>query len=130
MSIIRYDSSFNVNEWCIVISLIVGTLSVLPKCFPIKTTYVYLFCGVFTGFISDHILSVLPTSYYDINDNSSFQFMDFLSHVMYGPKLSIIAMGKCIKLNLLLLAKHSQGPRNNIMNSKKTRFSKLQNLGK
>ncbi len=82
-----YDHNFNANEWFIVISLIVGTLVVLklPKRFTNKTTCVYLLCGVFTGFFFDHILSVLPVSYYDINDNSSFQLMDFLSHVMYAP---------------------------------------------
>lgn len=87
MNIIRYDHSFNANEWCIIISIFVGTLLVLilPKRFTKKTTCVYLLCGVFTGFFFDHVLGVLPVSYYDINDSSSFQFMDFLSHVMYAP---------------------------------------------
>ena len=87
MNIIRYDNSFNANEWCIVISLIIGTLLVLklPKRFTKKTTCVYLMCGMFFGFFFDHTLSVLPVSYYVINDSSSFELMDFLSHVMYAP---------------------------------------------
>lgn len=88
MNVIRYyDYNFNANEWFIVISLLVGTLLVflLPKRFTKKTTCVYLMCGVFFGFLFDHTLSALPVSYYDINDNSSFQLMDFLSHVMYAP---------------------------------------------
>lgn len=40
---------------------------------------------MFFGFIFDHTLSVLPVSYYVINDSSTFELMDFLSHVMYGP---------------------------------------------
>jgi hypothetical protein len=82
-----YDHQFNGNEWFIIISIIVGTLLVflLPKRFTKKTTYVFLLVGVFNGFFFDHIFSVLPVSYYDINDNSSFQFMDFLSHIMYAP---------------------------------------------
>jgi hypothetical protein len=87
MNIIRYDHHFNINEWFIIISILVGILVVLllPKRFTIKTTCVYLMCGVFFGFIFDHTLSVLPVRYYVINDSSSFELMDFLSHVMYAP---------------------------------------------
>jgi len=87
MNVIRYDDHFNANEWFIIISLFVGILVVrlLPKRFTRKTTSVYLMCGVFFGFLFDHTLSVLPVSYYVINDSSSFELMDFLSHVMYAP---------------------------------------------
>lgn len=87
MNIIHYDNSFNVNEWSIVISLFVGTLLVLmlPKRFTKKNTCVYLMFGVFFGFLFDHTLAILPVSYYVINDNSTFELMDFLSHVMYAP---------------------------------------------
>jgi hypothetical protein len=82
-----YDDQFNTNEWFIIISIIVGALLVifLPKRFTKKTTYLFLLTGIFNGFFFDHVLSVLPVSYYDINDNSAFEFMDFLSHVMYAP---------------------------------------------
>lgn len=87
MNEIRYDHHFNANEWFIVIALVVGTLMVLwlPRRFPIKTAGVYLMCGVFCGFFFDHTLSVLPVSFYNINDTSRFEVMDFFSHVMYGP---------------------------------------------
>ncbi|WP_312094636.1 hypothetical protein [Niallia sp.] len=87
MNEIRYDNSFNTNEWSIVISLFIGLLLVLilPKRFTKKTASVYLMCGVFFGFFFDHTLSVLPVRYYVINDSSSFELMDFLSHVMYAP---------------------------------------------
>lgn len=87
MNEIRYDHHFNANEWFIVISLFVGALVVflLPRRFSEKNTCVFLMCGVFFGFIFDHTLSVLPVSYYVINDRSSFELMDFLSHVMYAP---------------------------------------------
>jgi hypothetical protein len=87
VNIVRYDDHFNANEWFIVISLIVGilVLLLLPKRFTRKTTAIYLMCGVFFGFLFDHTLSVLPVSFYAINDSSSFELMDFLSHVMYAP---------------------------------------------
>jgi len=87
MKEIRYDHQFNSNEWTIVIASLVGILLVLllPKRFTKKTTCVYFMCGVFFGFLFDHTLSVLPVRYYIINDSSSFEWMDFLSHVMYGP---------------------------------------------
>lgn len=87
MNEIRYDHHFNLNEWFIIIALIVGVFIVyfLPKRFATKTTVVYLMCGIFFGFLFDHTLSVFPVSYYVINDSSTFELMDFLSHVMYGP---------------------------------------------
>ncbi|WP_134686842.1 hypothetical protein [Brevibacillus migulae] len=87
MNVIRYDDHFNANEWFIVISLFVGTLLVLllPARFTIKTTSLYLMFGVFFGFFFDHTLSVFPVSFYVINDSSTFEVMDFLSHVMYAP---------------------------------------------
>ncbi|GEO27163.1 hypothetical protein AAC03nite_29480 [Alicyclobacillus acidoterrestris] len=82
----HYDNQFNANEWSIISSLVVGALVVwfLPKRFTKKTAGVYLLCGVFFGFFFDHTLSVLPVSFYDLNDNSKFQVMDFLSHWMYA----------------------------------------------
>ncbi|MBD8070153.1 hypothetical protein [Bacillus sp. PS06] len=87
MQVVRFDHQFNANEWFIVISLIVGVLVVLflPKRFSIQTTCVFLLCGVFFGFFFDHTLSVLPVSYYVINDSTLFEIMDFFSHIMYGP---------------------------------------------
>lgn len=87
MNIIRYVTHFNANEWFIIASLFIGTIVVvlLPNRFTKKTTYVYLMCGMFFGFFFDHTLSVLPVSYYVINDSSSFELMDFLSHVIYAP---------------------------------------------
>jgi hypothetical protein len=86
MNVIHYDHQFNANEWCIILSLMVGIGLVifLPKRFNKQTTFLYLICGVFSGFFFDHVLSVIPVSFYDINDSSSFEFMDFLSHMMYS----------------------------------------------
>ena len=87
MSVIVYDHSFNSNEWFVLTSFCVGILMVflLPKRFPKKTTGIYLLCGVFFGFLFDHTLNILPVSFYDINDTSRFELMDFVSHLMYGP---------------------------------------------
>lgn len=87
MKEIRFDHHFNANEWFIVIALIVGSIVVLwlPRRFSRQTTCVFLLCGVFFGFLFDHTLSVFPVSYYEINDSSSFEVMDFMSHVIYAP---------------------------------------------
>ncbi len=86
LKVIHYDNHFNENEWFVIISLVVGLLAVLvaPKRFPIKVSIIYLLTGVFIGFFFDHTLSVLPVSYYDLNDKSIFELSDFLSHVMYA----------------------------------------------
>jgi len=86
LKVIHYDNQFNANEWFVIISIVVGLLLVfaLPKRFSKKTSAVYLLCGVFIGFFFDHTLSVLPVSFYDLNDSSRVEWTDFLSHVMYG----------------------------------------------
>ncbi|MGG3692219.1 hypothetical protein [Heyndrickxia ginsengihumi] len=86
MNIIHYDSHFNANEWTVIVSFVVGMLVVLvlPRRFPKKIFAIYLLCGVFFGFFFDHTLSVLPVSFYDLNDSSKVELIDFLSHVMYA----------------------------------------------
>ncbi|MEQ2529280.1 hypothetical protein EKG37_07460 [Robertmurraya yapensis] len=86
MKVIHYDNHFNGNEWFVIISIVVGLLAVLviPKRFTKKTSTIYLLTGVFFGFFFDHTLSVIPVSYYDLNDTSLFELTDFLSHVMYS----------------------------------------------
>ncbi|MFC5448606.1 hypothetical protein [Paenibacillus aestuarii] len=83
---IIYDTQFNTNEWFLLIGLAIGifTLWLLPKRFPGQVTNVFFLSGVFSGFFFDHTLSVQPVSYYDVNDSSLFEFMDFVSYWMYG----------------------------------------------
>lgn len=86
-SMIVYDNHFNSNEWFILVGLCVGIITVLclPKRFPKKTAIVFFTCGIYSGFFFDHSLSVQPVSFYDVNDNSSYQLIDFLSYLSYGP---------------------------------------------
>ncbi|ULL16888.1 hypothetical protein DVH26_22035 [Paenibacillus sp. H1-7] len=85
--IIYYDNKWNTNEWFVIGLLLIGLtlLVALPKRFPLNWSTVYTLYGVFTGLCLDHTLSVNPVDFYDVNDNSSYEFMDFLTYVMYGP---------------------------------------------
>jgi hypothetical protein len=85
--IIYYDNKFNGNEWFVISVLIIGlaVICILPRRFPRKLSAVYFLYGVFTGFFFDHTISVEPIDFYDVNDNSSYQVMDFLTYLMYGP---------------------------------------------
>lgn len=82
-----YDHSFNGNEWFILSGLFIEILILvfIPKRFPLKTAIAFFMCGVFVGFLFDHSLSVQPVSFYDVNDSSSYQLMDFISYITYGP---------------------------------------------
>ena len=84
---IVYDNRFNANEWYIIAALCIGILCVwlFPKRFSRQTAFVFFMCGVYSGFFFDHSLSVEPVSFYDVNDVSKFQIMDFISYWMYGP---------------------------------------------
>jgi hypothetical protein len=73
MKIITYDDRFNLNEWIIILILMVGmaVMLFLPRLFPIKKAAVYYLYGVFFGLLMDHLISINPIDYYDVNDNSS-----------------------------------------------------------
>jgi hypothetical protein len=84
---IVYEKTFDVNEWFVIISLI--TLSVLiwltPKILSLLEGIAHFVYSIFMGMFYDHTISVKPWDYYDVNDSSAYQFIDFLSYVMYGP---------------------------------------------
>lgn len=84
---IYYDNRWNANEWFVIGMLVLGytLLMVLPRRFPIKCSAVFTLYGIFAGLFLDHSISVRPVDFYDVNDNSNYQFMDFLTYVMYGP---------------------------------------------
>lgn len=82
-----YEQAFNENEWFIIGSLIAlhSALWFAPKIFSrLEAIALYLF-GINTVLFFDHTISVKPWDFYDVNDTSAFQFMDFLSYVSYGP---------------------------------------------
>ncbi|WP_338113130.1 hypothetical protein [Paenibacillus artemisiicola] len=83
---IIYDTRFNANEWFVLGGFLVGIGLVLflPKRFSMQRTILYYMCGVYSGFFFDHSLSVEPVSYYDVNDTSDYELMDFLSYFAYG----------------------------------------------
>jgi hypothetical protein len=85
--VITYDNSFNKNEIMVIVSLLIGLIMVwkLKKIFPLKEGLVYFLFGVFFGILFDHTISIPPLDYYDVNDKSSFQLIDFLTYIMYGP---------------------------------------------
>jgi hypothetical protein len=84
---IVYDDAFNANEWFVILGFV--SLSVLiwltPKLFPLLEGIAYFVYGVFTGMFFDHTISVKPWDFYDVNDTSAYQVIDFLSYLMYGP---------------------------------------------
>jgi hypothetical protein len=82
-----YEHSFDANEWFIILSLL--SLNILvcvtPKIFSLlQGTALYLY-GIYCVMFFDHTISVRPWDFYDVNDNSSYQVIDFLSYCMYCP---------------------------------------------
>ncbi|MFD1039847.1 hypothetical protein ACFQ3N_15800 [Virgibacillus byunsanensis] len=96
-----YDHSFNLNEWFVIISTVGLSIIVwkLPKIFSRLESIAYYLYGVFTGMFFDHTISVAPLDYYDVNDNSSYEFIDFISYIMYGP-FSYIFIYFYVKFNI------------------------------
>lgn len=84
---IIYDERFNKNEWFIIVFLITGMMLFwkIKGSFSVKETLVYFLFNIFIGMATDHSISIIPFDFYDVNDSSAYQLMDFLTYVMYGP---------------------------------------------
>lgn len=82
-----YDQQFNQNEWFTIILLIIGIILVwkLKDRFSKKELITYLLYSVFIGMFFDHTISIVPFDYYDVNDLTLYEFMDFITYLMYGP---------------------------------------------
>jgi hypothetical protein len=87
MQITYYDHQFNENEWFILLTLVSSYIlaAILPRRFNRTETILYILLGIYIVNFFDHALSIEPFNFYDVNDNSSFQFFDFLSYIMFGP---------------------------------------------
>jgi hypothetical protein len=84
---IIYEKAFDWNEWFIIISLIVSNILVwtVPRIFSKTEGTAYYLYGIVAVMFYDHTVSVRPWDFYDVNDSSSYQLMDFLYYVMNGP---------------------------------------------
>ncbi|WP_261134409.1 hypothetical protein [Bacillus sp. Marseille-Q3570] len=82
-----YENSFDSNEWFVIVSLVlfIFLIWITPKIFSFIEGTAHFVYGFFIGMFYDHTISVPPWDFYDVNDNSGYQFIDFLSYLMYGP---------------------------------------------
>ncbi|TMU86943.1 hypothetical protein FGG79_02030 [Bacillus sp. BHET2] len=82
-----YERSFDLNEWFIILSLfgLLFLIWVTPKMFSFLEGFSYFVYGISTGMFYDHTISIPPWDYYDVNDSSAYQGIDFISYIMYGP---------------------------------------------
>ncbi|MFC7063496.1 hypothetical protein [Halobacillus seohaensis] len=81
-----YEESFNWNELFVIGSLVLTVIVIwiTPKIFTILEGIAYFIYGIVYGMFYDHTISVKPWDFYDVNDTSAYQVIDFLSYVMYG----------------------------------------------
>jgi hypothetical protein len=82
-----YDNSFNMNEWFVILNILLMSLLlwILPKKFSVLENVAFYLFGVAYGIFYDHTISYELWDLYDVNDQSSYKVIDFLSYVMYGP---------------------------------------------
>lgn len=87
MKITEYDHQFNANEWFVLVTLVIGFLLffIIPKRFSVKERIFFLLFGMYSGKFFDHTISIKPFDFYDVNDNSSYQLIDFASYAMFAP---------------------------------------------
>lgn len=82
-----YEKAFDWNEWFIIINIVILNILILlvPKIFSKLEGLAYYIFGIFIVKFFDHTVSVKPWDLYDVNDNSSYQVMDFFYYIMNGP---------------------------------------------
>lgn len=82
-----YETVFDENEWFVILTFLFANLLIwmLPKIFSKIEGASFYLVGIYIGMFYDHTISIKPWDFYDVNDNSSYQLIDFLSYVMYGP---------------------------------------------
>lgn len=82
-----YERSFDLNEWFIIISLFTLLLLIwiTPKIFSFLEGLSHYIYGISIGMFYDHTISIPPWDFYDVNDSSAYQAIDFVSYIMYGP---------------------------------------------
>ncbi|CAM3724375.1 hypothetical protein [Cytobacillus oceanisediminis] len=82
-----YEKTFDANEWFVIANLILSGILIwkLPKVISAIESAAHFTYGIFIGMFFDHTISIKPWDFYDVNDTSAYQFIDFLSYVMYGP---------------------------------------------
>lgn len=96
-----YERAFDWNEWFVLSMFVILNILVwaCPKIFKwLEGIALYLF-GIFTVTFFDHTLSVRPWDFYDVNDTSKFQIMDFIYYTMNGP-YSYFFIYLYVKLNI------------------------------
>lgn len=90
---IYYDNRWNANEWFVIGMLILGftIVALLPRRFPLNWSTVFTLYGISAGLFLDHSISVEPVDFYDVNESSRYELLDFLTYVMYGAFSYIFA---------------------------------------
>lgn len=82
-----YERVFDWNEWFVIGSLfgLVTFIWKLPKIMSYLEGTAHFLYGMLIVIFYDHTISIKPWDFFDVNDSSAFQLMDFLSYIMYGP---------------------------------------------
>ena len=57
---------------------------ILPK-LELPLLLIFSVFGIAVGMFFDHTISLDPFNFYDVNDRSSYQIIDFISYVMFAP---------------------------------------------
>ncbi|TLS54201.1 hypothetical protein FE782_02325 [Paenibacillus antri] len=79
--------NWSANEWFVVLVTTAGVLLTwrLPRRFDRSATILFVLFGAYFGVVFDHALAGVPIDFYDINDTKDFEFIDFVTYIMYGP---------------------------------------------
>ncbi|MCT8975242.1 hypothetical protein N4T77_01385 [Clostridium sp. CX1] len=84
---------FNKNEWFVIALLAFYILVfLLPKRFPLFISIIFILYGIaVAGVTFDFILGGPTLDYYDDNNNSKYEIIDFLLYTSYGSFSYLIA---------------------------------------
>jgi hypothetical protein len=77
--------SFNINEWFIIIGVILNilTFKLLPKKIPKAITPLIVLLSISFPKVLDHTIAVVPIDLYNINDSKNYELFDLILYAVY-----------------------------------------------
>jgi hypothetical protein len=87
MNYLPLPEQFDMNEWFIIISIVVSytIMFLLPKRFPFSVSILMLLFAIFVARTTDEVLAGPNVDLYNVIDSGKYELFDLISYAMYAP---------------------------------------------
>lgn len=84
---ILFPGKFDINEWFIIIMILVNVIIMLrlPQRLPSTIMLLIMMIGLASAKTLDHIFGTPPLDFFDVNDSPKYELFDLLIYFLYSP---------------------------------------------